>query len=234
MAQDTAFSVKITLNVGGRVMNLATPKVMGIINITPDSFYQKSRFENEKEVLNKVEEMIDEGADFIDIGGYSSRPGADDITIEEEIDRVAKHIQNIATKFPGTPISIDTFRSEVAKVAVEAGANVVNDISGGQIDKTMFQTIGELKVPYILMHMKGTPQTMVRETSYENLLFEMIDYFQSKMSILRDHGVKDIVIDPGFGFAKTKEQSYEVLRRLQSFSLLEVPILAGVSRKSMI
>lgn len=234
MAQDTAFSAKKTLNIGGKLVSLDTPKVMGIINVTPDSFYKGSRFNGEKEVLLKAEEMISEGASFLDIGGYSSRPRADDISISEEISRVKKHIKNIRKEFPSIIISIDTFRSEVAKNAINDGANIINDISGGQLDEKMLTTVSELGVPYILMHMRGTPQTMTKQINYDNLLLEIIDYFQSKISALRELGVKDIIIDPGFGFAKTVEQCYKILRDLRSFDLLEIPILVGLSRKSMI
>ncbi len=234
MAQDTAFSPKKTLNVDGRLVSLDSPSAMGIINVTPDSFYSESRFKDEKEVLTQVEQMISDGASFVDIGGYSSRPGADEVSVKEEITRVIRHVENINKEFPEIIISVDTFRAEVALEAVNAGAHIINDISGGQLDEQMFSTVAKLKVPYILMHMRGTPKTMIQQTNYENLLLNIIDYFQGKISQLRQLGVKDIIIDPGFGFAKTIDQNFQVLRDLRSFNILEVPILVGLSRKSMI
>ena len=215
-------------------MDLSTPHVMGIVNVTPDSFFDGSRFSNEKAILQHVEKIINEGASMIDIGGYSTRPGAIDISEKEELGRVISPIQSILRNFPKATISIDTFRSGVAKAAIDEGALLINDVSGGEADAKMFETVAALDVPYIMMHMRGTPQTMAKQTGYENLLKEMINYFHEKISRLQAKGIKDIVVDPGFGFAKTASQSFEVLQHLDHFKILEKPILAGLSRKSMI
>ena len=215
-------------------MSLDRPLVMGILNITPDSFFAGSRVENEKGILINAEEMLSHGAKILDIGGYSSRPGAEDISIEEELSRVIPAIESILKRFPDTYISVDTFRSTVARAAVEAGASLINDISGGNLDEQMFSTVAALNVPYILMHMRGTPQTMLSETNYNNIIGEIARYFGSKCNALTALGVKDVIIDPGFGFAKTREQNYELLRNLAYFKALKLPILAGISRKSMI
>ncbi len=207
---------------------------MGIINITPDSFHEGSRFVKEKNILDQVEKMVKEGADFIDIGGYSSRPGATDISAEEEKTRVVNNINLISKTFPKTYLSIDTFRASVAKEAVEAGACLVNDISGGELDADMFSTVARLKVPYIMMHMRGTPQTMNQLTQYENLTVEILDFFQKRLKKLRDLGIIDVIVDPGFGFAKNIEQNYELLKNLSVLQMLELPVLVGLSRKGMI
>lgn len=207
---------------------------MGILNVTPDSFYDGGKFTGEEPVLNQVKKMLDEGASFIDVGGYSSRPGALDISEEEEAARVVPTIQLIIKNFPQCIISIDTFRSSIAIKAVEAGASIINDISGGEQDSRMFETVASLDVPYILMHMRGTPQTMTKLTGYSNLLKDVTNYFHSKIHQLHQLGAKDIIIDPGFGFAKTAEQSFELLHHLDHFRILGQPILAGISRKSMI
>ncbi|TRX55624.1 dihydropteroate synthase [Fulvivirga sp. M361] len=222
------------LNIRGNLVILDSPKVMGIINATPDSFYHGSRSLNETEVLKKTELMASEGAFIIDIGGYSSRPGADDLTEEEELNRVLPHIANIRKRFPELYISIDTFRSKVAKEAILNGADVVNDISGGELDSIMFDTVAELQVPYVMMHMKGTPQDMNKQTNYKDLLADIFLFFQRKVTELRQKGLKDIIIDPGFGFAKTMKQNYQVLGHLEFFKTLSVPLLVGLSRKSMI
>jgi dihydropteroate synthase len=215
-------------------MLLDAPKVMGILNLTPDSFYDGGKFKNESAVLAHVKKMIEEGADFIDVGGYSSRPGAIDISEGEELDRVLPVIALITKEFPQCVLSVDTFRSGVARKAVEAGASMVNDISGGEMDATMFQTVASLRVPYILMHMRGTPRTMTTLTDYADLVKECTAYFQNKIVQLQALGVTDIIIDPGFGFAKTTDQSFELLANLDYLQILGKPILAGVSRKSMI
>nr|WP_317173712.1 dihydropteroate synthase [Adhaeribacter radiodurans] len=212
---------------------MASPIVMGILNVTPDSFYEGSRHTTTDEVVAQAEKMLAEGADILDIGGYSSRPGATDISVDEEKARVIPAIEAIRRAFPGTFISIDTFRSEIAQAAVQAGASIINDISGGSLDDKMFATAATLKVPYILMHMRGTPQTMKQLTSYDNLIVELVTYFEHKVAQLRAAGVVDIIIDPGFGFAKTVEQNFTLLRNLNEFSLFELPILVGLSRKSM-
>jgi len=207
---------------------------MGILNVTPDSFYEGSRFLNAEAQLSQVEKMLTEGADFIDIGGYSTRSGAGTLSPEEEMSRVIPVIQSITKEFPEAVISIDTFRAAVARKAVEAGASLINDISGGEQDEKMGETAAELNVPYIFMHMRGTPQTMQQLTQYENLVIEVIQYFQAKIRKLHQQGVKDIVVDPGFGFAKTPAQSFELLNKLDRFHILNKPILVGLSRKSMI
>jgi dihydropteroate synthase len=232
--QNKTFITNKTLNIRGRLLDLSTPRVMGILNITPDSFYTGSRTTSEKEILQKAEKVLGEGATFLDVGGYSSRPGATDISIEEEISRVRAAIQPIVREFPKAIISIDSFRSEVVRAAVGEGAAFINDVSGGNLDPLMFETVAKLKVPYILMHMKGTPQTMASLTNYNNLLKEMVDYFHQKIAALHHLGVKDVIIDPGFGFAKSVEQNFEILHHLDHFQVLGKPVLVGLSRKSMI
>jgi dihydropteroate synthase len=232
--QSKIFSVNKTLNVGGRLVDLTEPKIMGILNVTPDSFYDGFRYTDEATILKQAERMIAEGADFIDVGGYSTRPGAENISEQEELSRVLPAIKIISKNFPSTLISIDTFRSNIARQAVDSGASMINDISGGELDNAMFDMVTSLQVPYILMHMKGTPQTMAQETVYENLLKEMVNYFQAKIFKLHSLKIKDIVIDPGFGFAKRVEQNFEILDKLDRFEILGKPMLVGLSRKSMI
>jgi dihydropteroate synthase len=207
---------------------------MGILNITPDSFYGVSRVEGTDAVVRKAGDMLTQGATFLDMGGYSSRPGAADISVEDERARVVPAIEAVLKAFPEAFISVDTFRAEVARAAVEAGACMVNDISGGSLDEAMFATIASLQIPYVLMHMRGTPQTMTSLTQYKNLLPEMFAYFQQKIFQLRQLGVKDIILDPGFGFAKTPDQNYQLLRNWDYFKPLSLPVLAGLSRKSLI
>lgn len=207
---------------------------MGIINITPDSFYEKSRINTELEVLSKVEGMLDNGASIIDIGGYSSRPEATDISENEELKRVTPIVSAIQRAFPEALISIDTFRSGVARAAVGNGANLINDISGFSIDPDIVSVAAEAQIPYVLMHMQGTPQTMNGMTNYENILTDIYSFFSHKIAHLKDAGVKDIILDPGFGFGKTIEQNHSILRQLEYFSHLGLPVLAGLSRKSMI
>lgn len=205
------------------------------MNLTPDSFYEGSRLKlNKEEVLGRAQQMITDGADILDIGGYSSRPGAANISIEEEIQRIEDPIHWIREEFPEIIISVDTFRSEVARRGIEAGAHMVNDISGGSLDPNMYETISELSVPYIIMHMQGTPQNMQGKTDYENILREILNYFSEKLHIIREFGIKDVIIDPGFGFAKTLEQNYFLLKNLELFDMINLPILVGLSRKSMI
>lgn len=223
-----------TLNCLDNLIDLSVPKVMGIINVTPDSFYDGGKTFSEKEILKQAEKMLSEGATFLDVGGYSTRPGAEDISDTEEIRRVLEAIESILKRFPEALISIDTFRSEVAKKAVEAGAAIVNDVSGGILDAEMYKTVAKLKVPYILMHMRGTPKTMVKLTDYKNVTIDVLKDLAEKIVLARAEGINDIIADPGFGFAKTREQSFELLNNLQLFQNLKVPILAGVSRKSMI
>ncbi|WP_339607464.1 dihydropteroate synthase [uncultured Roseivirga sp.] len=233
-AKDKIFQVKKTLNLRGNLVSLDTPAVMGILNITPDSFYSLGRQNTEKEILSAAENMLAEGALILDIGGYSSRPNAEDISTEFETDRISKALALIVKEFPEVYISIDTFRSSVAKVAIDQGACIINDISGGTLDTNMFETVAKLNVPYIMMHMRGTPQDMVQHTDYENLLKQMTLFFSERVEKLRILGVKDIILDPGFGFAKTAKQSYEILRNLDYFKGMRLPLLAGLSRKSMI
>jgi len=232
--QNNVFYTNKTLHVRGKLVDLQTPRVMGILNLTPDSFYDGGKFTDEKSILTHVENMLRDGATFIDIGGYSSRPGAIHISEADEMNRVLPAIQSISKKFPEALLCIDTFRASVARRAIESGACIINDISGGELDPLMFNTVADLGVPYILMHMRGTPQTMTTLTQYDNLLHDIVIYFQKKISQLQNLGVKDIVIDPGFGFAKTADQSYQILENLDYLQILGMPILAGLSRKSMI
>lgn len=232
--QNTPFSINKTLNVNGRLIDLSVPRTMGVLNVTPDSFFDGGRYETRDAILRQAEKMISEGADFIDIGGYSTRPGAREIPVEDERARVVAAVSTIAKRFPGTIISVDTFRSEVAVAAVEAGASMINDVSAGSLDDTMFTTVARLGVPYIAMHMRGTPQTMQGLTDYQDIVLDIIDYFHKKLHTLRQLGVKDVVIDPGFGFSKTVSQNFHLLHHLQTFSILQRPVLVGLSRKSMI
>jgi dihydropteroate synthase len=233
-AKDTVFKVKKTLNLKGNVIDLTTPVVMQILNITPDSFYPGSRFAQESELLKIGEKALQEGATILDVGGYSSRPGAADITEAEELKRVIDVIYLLSKNFPEAYISIDTFRAKVAYEAVQAGACLINDISGGQLDENMFEAVGKLNVPYILMHMRGTPGTMKNLNVYQNILLDLLDYFHKTINKLLILGVKDIVVDPGFGFAKSIDQNYEILKNLKYFAILNAPLLMGISRKSMI
>ena len=207
---------------------------MGVLNVTPDSFYDGGQFNSEASLLRHAEKMLEDGADLIDVGGYSSRPGAADISENEELERTLKAISAILRRFPGTIISVDTFRSKVAEAAVDVGACMINDISGGGLDAAMFPTVARLKVPYVLMHMRGDPQTMKNLTEYGHLVKELIDYFHERIFSLREMELKDIIIDPGFGFSKTIEQNFSLLHNLEKFSILGKPILVGLSRKSMI
>ncbi|WP_370539340.1 dihydropteroate synthase [Algoriphagus sp. AK58] len=208
---------------------------MGILNLTPDSFFKESRVKTEEySILKAAEKMISEGADFLDLGGYSTRPGAEDISPDEEMKRVVPAIEWVKKNFPEILISVDTFRSEVAKEAVDSGSDLINDISAGCLDPNMLLTVSKLGVPYIAMHMKGTPQNMQSQTDYSDLIPEILSYFAQKLEHFRKLGIKDVFIDPGFGFAKTREQNFDLLRDLKSFRVLGLPVLVGVSRKSMI
>ena len=223
------------INVNGRLMDLSEPQVMGILNVTPDSFYAGSRSETEKDIVQRLHQIIDEGASIIDIGGYSSRPNAEHISAEEEMSRLRNGLEIIRKHSPNAVVSVDTFRADVAKMCVEEyGVAIINDISAGQMDEEMFPTIAKLGVPYIIMHMKGTPQDMQVSPKYDHFLKEIFYYFSEKVQKLRDLGVKDIIIDPGFGFGKTLEHNYELMNHLEEFNLFELPLLVGVSRKSMI
>lgn len=232
--KDSLFQVKKTLNLRGNLVSLDTPLVMGILNVTPDSFYAGSRHQQDSSLLKKAEEMLSEGVTILDIGGYSSRPGAEHISPEEETERISTAIASILQEFPEAYISIDTFRAAVAQRAIQEGACMINDISGGNLDSEMYTTVAKLKVPYVLMHMKGTPQNMIKHTHYDHLVTELYTYFSHKIEQLNSLGVSDVVLDPGFGFSKSKEQSYEVLKNLGYFKSMKLPMLAGVSRKSMI
>ncbi|WP_316811184.1 dihydropteroate synthase [Pedobacter heparinus] len=234
MAKDTFLNRKTTLNLSGKLVDLASPAIMGILNLTDDSFYSKSRLSTVEQVLERAATILDEGGKFIDIGAYSSRPGARDVTAAEETEKVVTAVEAIGKAFPEALLSVDTFRAGVARAAVEAGAQLINDISAGNMDEGMFETVADLGVPYVIMHMKGTPQTMQQHTVYANLMLEMLDYFADKVSRLKKLGVTDIILDPGFGFAKTLDQNYLVLQQLQELDIFELPVLAGLSRKSMI
>ncbi|HPW97807.1 MAG TPA: dihydropteroate synthase [Flavobacterium sp.] len=224
----------MTISCLGKLIDLSSPKVMGILNLTPNSFYDGGKFKNEKSILNQVDKMLSDGATFIDIGAYSSKPNAEFVSEKEEENRLFPVIELILKEFPETLISIDTFRSAIAKKAIENGACIVNDISAGSLDDKMFETIANLQVPYIMMHMKGNPQTMQGLAHYENIVKEMLFYFSEKVASARSFGINDLIIDPGFGFAKKMEHNFEVLNNLELFQMLELPILVGFSRKSMI
>ena len=215
-------------------MNFSVPKIMGILNITPDSFYDGGRYNSKDKIENQIEKMIISGADIVDVGGYSSRPGAKDISIEDELNRVIPVIEIIKQKFSETIVSIDTFRSKVASEAIISGADIVNDISGGNLDSAMFETVSKHKVPYILMHMSGNPGNMMIKTNYENVTKDLCRYFSERIDKAKSYGINDIIIDPGFGFSKTTQQNYELLNNLEFFKEFQRPIVVGVSRKSMI
>lgn len=223
-----------TLNCHGQLIDLSVPKIMGIINVTPDSFYDGGKNFSEDALLKTAERMLEQGAAFLDVGGYSTRAGAAEISETEEISRTQRAIGAILKNFPKTFISIDTFRSKVAAEAITHGASMVNDVSGGSLDPLMFETVATLNVPYVLMHMRGTPKTMARLTQYKDVTLEVIKDLSEKMHSARAAGISDIIIDPGFGFAKTRQQSFELLNHLELFGSLDTPILAGVSRKSFV
>jgi len=224
----------MNINCKGQLLDLSTPKVMGILNLTPDSFYDGGKYSTPKTVLEQTERMLKEGATFIDVGAYSSRPDAQHITEEEELNRIVPIIELLLKEFPEILLSIDTFRSKVAQETVNAGAAIINDISGGSLDEQMFETVAKLQVSYILMHMKGTPQTMKNENSYQHMLQEIIFYFSEKVAQLRELKLNDIIIDPGFGFGKTLKHNYQILAQFNDYAKLGLPLLAGLSRKSMI
>lgn len=234
MAKDTFFKQTQTINVGGKLLDFNTPKVMGIVNLTPDSFYTNSRFASELAVLKQAEKMLKEGAAMLDLGAYSTRPGASSVTVEEETTRLLPAIKALKKEFEDVIISVDTFRAYIAHLAVNEGANMINDISGGEFDGKMFATIAKLQVPYILMHNCGTLQTMHLKNHYNNLIADVVLYFTSKINQLRSLGVNDIILDPGFGFAKNITQNFEMMRKFKDFKILDLPLLVGVSRKSMI
>ena len=225
----------MTINIKGELIPFNRPLVMGILNVTPDSFYAGSRKQNEAEIAKQIESILNEGGDMVDIGGYSSRPDAADVSEAEELERLKLALELIKRDYPDITVSVDTFRSSIARTVVEEyGAAIINDISGGQLDKNMFPTIAALKVPYILMHMRGTPKTMQQQTDYNHLTADIITYFSEKVDELFQLGVNDIILDPGFGLSKTLEQNYELMNHLADFRLFGLPILVGISRKSMI
>jgi dihydropteroate synthase len=224
----------MTINCKGQLIDLTTPKVMGILNITPDSFYDGGRFTFDKIILAQVEKMLRDGATFIDVGGQSSKPNADDVSEADELKRVIPVIEKITKEFPDSLLSIDTFRSKIAQESVAAGAAMINDISAGTLDSDMMKTVAHCQVPYIMMHMKGNPKTMQSLATYDDIVKEMLLYFSQKVAQARQLGINDLIIDPGFGFAKTIAHNFEVLQKLSLFQMLELPILVGLSRKSMI
>ena len=224
-----------TLTIKGELISLEEPLVMGILNVTPDSFYEGSRKQTETDIRNRIEEILQEGGRIIDLGGYSSRPDAQDVSPEEEMERLCLALRILRDEYPKAMVSVDTFRADIARRCVEEyGAAIINDISGGELDAAMFPTIADLHIPYIIMHMRGTPKTMQQHCDYQNLTADILLYFSKKIEQLHLMGVNDIIIDPGFGFSKTLEQNYELMRHLADFSLFEKPLLVGISRKSMI
>lgn len=224
----------MTINCKGILVDLVTPKIMGILNVTPNSFFDGGKYKNETEILSQVEKMQLDGATFVDVGAYSSKPNAEFVSEQEEISRIVPVVNLILKHFPETIISIDTFRSEVAKASIESGAAIINDISAGNLDEKMFEIIAKYNVPYIMMHMRGNPQTMQTLTKYDDIVKEMLFYFSEKVAMARSFGINDLIIDPGFGFAKTIAQNYEVFQKMELFNMLELTLLIGVSRKSMI
>lgn len=222
------------MNCKGKLIDLSTPKVMGILNITPDSFYDGGKNDSDQLIIDKVQKMLSDGATFIDIGAYSSKPNAAFVSEEEELRRIIPIIELLVKIFPEILISVDTFRSEVAKVSIESGASIINDIASGNLDNKMIETVAKYNVPYIMMHMKGDPKTMQNLTNYDDIIKEMLFYFSEKVNEARSFGINDLIIDPGFGFAKTLEQNFEVMNKLELFQMLDLPILSGISRKSMI
>ncbi|GIV43566.1 MAG: dihydropteroate synthase [Bacteroidia bacterium] len=233
-AKDNFFYTKYTMNCGGRLISFDKALIMGIINLTPDSFYEKSRQSSELSALKQAEKMLNDGADILDLGAVSTRPGSVEISEEEELKRLLPALKSIRKSFPECIISVDTWRSEIAKAAVNEGADIINDISGGTMDANMFETIAQFKVPYILMHIQGTPQTMQQNPTYNDVVNEVIDFLAERIQKLRLLGVADIIVDPGFGFGKTPEHNFTLLKHLEQFAILDCPILVGVSRKSMI
>ncbi len=224
----------MTINCLGQLIDLSSPKVMGILNVTPNSFYDGNRYNSENLILAQVEKMLSEGATFIDLGAYSSKPNAELVSEEEEMARLIPVLQSVLKHFPETMLSIDTFRSNVAQKSLDLGVAMINDISAGTMDENMFGVVAHFHAPYIMMHMRGTPQTMAGLTHYEDIVKEMLYYFSEKIGKARSFGINDLIIDPGFGFAKNLDQNYEVLQKLELFQNLDYPILVGISRKSMV
>lgn len=234
-AKDTFFSRKSTINSGGVLFDLSEPRIMGILNITPDSFYDGGRYLTHENILDYIQTMLNDGCDILDIGAYSSRPGADNVSEKEELNRLIPVLEMVRNRFPDIIISVDTFRSGVAKNVIQKfGVQMINDISAGEMDAKMFDIIAEFQVPYIMMHMQGTPQNMQKNPTYENAVKEVIDYFSHKTEKLKLLGINDLIIDPGFGFGKTVEHNYQLLKHLDDFKIFELPLMVGLSRKSMI
>lgn len=233
--EDRLFPQKYTFQINGRLHDWNSPKIMGILNVTPDSFYRKSRTNiTSNDFAEQVGKLISDGADIIDVGGYSSRPGADEVSESEELTRIVPVIEWIVKNYPETLVSVDTFRAKVAERAIISGAHIVNDISAGDLDQDMIPLIGSLKIPYIAMHMRGNPSNMQELTNYSDIIVEILNYFSEKLDQFKKFGIKDVIIDPGFGFAKSFEQNYFLLKNLSQFRCLSSPVLVGVSRKSMI
>lgn len=232
--KSTSFQQKNTINAGGSLIDFTIPRVMGILNITPDSFYQGSRTPGTDDALRRAEKLLSDGAAMLDIGAYSTRPGAAEVSVEEEIGRIVPVIKALVSEFPTAILSVDTFRASVARASVEAGAHIINDISGGDLDLQMFETVAALRVPYILMHMRGTPQTMTSMTGYEDIFREVLSYFAARIARLKELHVHDIILDPGFGFAKNAAENFELLNQMEKFSVCGLPVLAGLSRKRTI
>jgi len=234
-AESEFYSKRKTINVNGRLLSIDKPVVMGILNVTPDSFYDGGKYMKEKDIIERVDEIVAEGGDIVDIGGYSTRPGASQVTEDEESARLLPAVKIVRKYFPDLPLSIDTFRSGIAtRVIDEVGGCIVNDISGGNFDSEMFETVAKLNVPYILMHIKGTPSTMQKNPVYNDVVQDIIMYFSERVKKLRLLGVKDIILDPGFGFGKTLDHNYEILNRIDAFKIFQLPVMVGISRKSMI
>jgi dihydropteroate synthase len=224
----------MTINCAGKLIDLSTPKIMGILNITPDSFYDGGKYDSDKKILKQVEKMINDGAFFIDIGAYSSRPNGKNIDEDQELNRIVPVLELVHKTFPEIIISIDTFRSKIAEVCLNSGASIINDISAGELDKKMMAIIGKYKVPYIMMHMRGNPQNMMNNTNYDDMIKEIINYFSEKINQAISYKINDLIIDPGFGFAKDIKQNYDLLNHMELLKVLEKPVMVGVSRKSMI
>jgi dihydropteroate synthase len=232
--KDTIFLRNRCLKIGGELMQFSKPIIMGIVNLTPDSFYDGGKLKSESDVLNKAAKLLDEGADILDLGAYSSRPGAEHIEEEIEMKRLLPVLKTIRNEFSSCIISIDTFRSTIAKAAVETGADMINDISGGELDKDMMPMVARLKVPYVLMHMRGNPQTMQNDLQYDNVVTDLFHFFSIQLNKARELGISDVIIDPGFGFGKSLEDNYRLLKSLKTFTSLNSLVLAGISRKSMV
>jgi len=224
----------MTINCKGNLIDLNSPKIMGVLNITPDSFYDGGKFKDSTTVITQVEKMLADGATFIDVGAYSSRPGAENVSETEELQRIVPIVDLLVNKFPEIVLSIDTFRAKVAKECIIAGAAMVNDISAGNLDAAMMHIVSQLKVPYVMMHLKGTPQNMQQNTTYNHLLKDILYYFSEKITDAHEKGIIDIIVDPGFGFSKNLAQNYELMQKLELFNITKKPILVGISRKSMI